>query len=236
MAALRPARAARSHLDPLAQHHGRLRLAARVGARPVLRRRGRAAPPRASAHARGRREPDRRELRLLHDGAPLGRLPRRRPAGLPPLDALELLREVGLLRPADRPAREGAHDRLDRAPPAHAVARVGRAAAGRLRRGAQPAGCGRDGVRAPRHAVLAPVPGLFQRSRRRAGEQALDKRGLARAPPERVGRGVPELHRPGPRPWQRAYYGSNLARLRAIKKQVDPDFRFRFPQAIPPAR
>jgi FAD/FMN-containing dehydrogenase len=36
--------------------------------------------------------------------------------------------------------------------------------------------------------------------------------------------------------WQRAYYGSNLERLRAIKKQVDPDFRFRFPQAIPPAR
>src|SRR5215211_271439 len=37
-------------------------------------------------------------------------------------------------------------------------------------------------------------------------------------------------------PWQRAYYGSNLARLREIKKQVDPDFRFRFAQAIPPAR
>jgi FAD/FMN-containing dehydrogenase len=36
--------------------------------------------------------------------------------------------------------------------------------------------------------------------------------------------------------WQRAYYGSNLPRLREIKKQVDPDFRFRFPQAIPPAR
>jgi FAD/FMN-containing dehydrogenase len=36
--------------------------------------------------------------------------------------------------------------------------------------------------------------------------------------------------------WQRAYYGSNLARLREIKKQLDPDFRFRFPQAIPPAR
>jgi len=36
--------------------------------------------------------------------------------------------------------------------------------------------------------------------------------------------------------WQRAYYGSNLARLRELKKQVDPDFRFRFPQAIPPAR
>jgi len=36
--------------------------------------------------------------------------------------------------------------------------------------------------------------------------------------------------------WQRAYYGSNLARLREIKQQVDPDFRFRFPQGIPPAR
>jgi FAD/FMN-containing dehydrogenase len=36
--------------------------------------------------------------------------------------------------------------------------------------------------------------------------------------------------------WQRAYYGANLERLREIKKRVDPDFRFRFPQAIPPAR
>ena len=35
--------------------------------------------------------------------------------------------------------------------------------------------------------------------------------------------------------WQRAYYGSNLERLREIKKRVDPDFRFRFRQAIPPA-
>jgi FAD/FMN-containing dehydrogenase len=41
---------------------------------------------------------------------------------------------------------------------------------------------------------------------------------------------------PGLDGWQRAYYGSNLARLREVKKQVDPDFRFRFPQAIPPAR
>jgi FAD/FMN-containing dehydrogenase len=37
------------------------------------------------------------------------------------------------------------------------------------------------------------------------------------------------------RTWQRAYYGSNLARLREIKKSVDPDFMFRFRQAIPPA-
>jgi FAD/FMN-containing dehydrogenase len=32
--------------------------------------------------------------------------------------------------------------------------------------------------------------------------------------------------------WQRAYYGSNLDRLRAIKKSVDPDDVFRFKQAI----
>src|SRR5918999_710939 len=31
--------------------------------------------------------------------------------------------------------------------------------------------------------------------------------------------------------WQRAYYGSNLERLREVKAQVDPDFRFRFRQA-----
>ena len=36
--------------------------------------------------------------------------------------------------------------------------------------------------------------------------------------------------------WQRAYYGRNLARLREVKKAYDPDFRFRFRQAIPPAR
>jgi FAD/FMN-containing dehydrogenase len=32
--------------------------------------------------------------------------------------------------------------------------------------------------------------------------------------------------------WQRAYYGSNLARLRAVKARVDPDRLFTFPQAI----
>jgi FAD/FMN-containing dehydrogenase len=37
------------------------------------------------------------------------------------------------------------------------------------------------------------------------------------------------------RGWQRAYYGSNLARLREVKAQVDPGFAFRFGQAIPPA-
>ena len=36
--------------------------------------------------------------------------------------------------------------------------------------------------------------------------------------------------------WQRAYYSTNLPRLRQVKKSYDPDFFFRFPQAIPPAR
>jgi FAD/FMN-containing dehydrogenase len=35
--------------------------------------------------------------------------------------------------------------------------------------------------------------------------------------------------------WQRAYYAGNLERLREIKRRVDPDFTFRFRQAIPPA-
>ena len=35
--------------------------------------------------------------------------------------------------------------------------------------------------------------------------------------------------------WQHAYYGANLARLRHVKKAVDPHGLFRFPQSIPPA-
>jgi FAD/FMN-containing dehydrogenase len=40
----------------------------------------------------------------------------------------------------------------------------------------------------------------------------------------------PKLHG-----WQQAYYGKNYARLRDVKGAVDPDFRFRFGQAIRPA-
>src|SRR5215213_4264876 len=90
-------------------------------------------------------------------------------------------------------------DRLGRAPPAHAVARLGRAPLGRIRRRAQPPGGRRHGVRAPRHAVLAAVPRVLQRRRGGPGEPALDQRGLGRPSPARLRGGVPELHRPGPR-------------------------------------
>jgi FAD/FMN-containing dehydrogenase len=36
----------------------------------------------------------------------------------------------------------------------------------------------------------------------------------------------------GLRGWQSAYYGTNYARLKAIRRRVDPEHRFNFPQAI----
>jgi hypothetical protein len=35
--------------------------------------------------------------------------------------------------------------------------------------------------------------------------------------------------------WQDAYWGANLARLRAIKSAFDPDNVFRHAQSVPPA-
>ena len=104
VAALRARGAARAHLDLLARHHGRIGLPARGRAGAVLRRGGRAAQADPAAHARGRGEPQQRQLELLLACPALGGLPRRL-RRLPQVHPLQLLRQVGLLRHAARPAR-----------------------------------------------------------------------------------------------------------------------------------
>ena len=99
----------------------------------------------------------------------------------------------------------------------------------RLRRRAQPPARPRHGVRAPRRALLDPVPRLPRRRRRGeprvAAADARDRR------PARLRR-LPELHRPDLRGWRRAYYGRNLARLQQVRADYDPDRRFRSPRGV----
>ena len=61
----------------------------------------------------------------------------------------------------------------------------------------------------------------YQRGHGRPGEQALIS-GVWRALYARLRRAYQNYIDPDLDGWQRAYYGSNLARLREIKKQVDP--------------
>jgi FAD/FMN-containing dehydrogenase len=53
--------------------------------------------------------------------------------------------------------------------------------------------------------------------------------------PDTSGQAYQNYIDPGLRGWEEAYYASNLARLRGIKRAWDPDRVFRFPQGIPPA-
>ena len=107
MAALRARGAARAHLDLLAWHERRLRPSACGRRGPVLRRPREAAPARAPADPRCGSEPQQRKLELLLARPSLGRLPRRRLRRVPQVHAVELLREVGLLRQPARAARAG---------------------------------------------------------------------------------------------------------------------------------
>src|SRR5919107_1624081 len=121
------------------------------------------------------------------------RLPHARHQARRPAPSRRLLRQVRLLRRAPAGAGAPGHGRLDRAPPAHAVARVGRADPGRVRRRLQQAGRRRHGVRAPRHALLAAVRRLLHRQR--DAQPPVDQRRLEGAAAVRLRPGLPELHR-----------------------------------------
>ena len=104
----------------------------------------------------------------------------------------------------------------------NALARLGRAAARRLRRRAQPAGRRRHRVRPPRHAVLAPVPRLLQRRHGGPGEPALADRAWRALRPHASGEAYQNYIDPTLDGWQRAYYGPNLERCARSRGRWTP--------------
>ena len=132
------------------------------------------------------------------------------------------------------PRGRQSHDRLGRAPPAHPSLGSGAllldAYGGALNRPAADATAfvHRDMLFSLQYLAYH---GAGSGGASSAGSRAFGAR-CGRSP--RVRRTRTTSIRSSPR-WQRAYYAGNLERLREIKKRVDPDFRFRFGQAIPPA-
>ena len=123
---------------------------------------------------------------------------------------------------------------LGRAPPAHSVARLGRAAARRLRRRAvQPPAA--DATAFVHRDMLFSLQYLAYYAGAGGASRRWIKGAWRALRPLASGEAYQNYIDPQLARWQRAYYAGNLQRLREIKKRVDPDFRFRFKQAIPPA-
>ena len=93
---------------------------------------------------------------------------------------------------------------------------------------------GRDGVRAPRRALLGAVPRLLVRPRAREPRDRWIRGFYAAMRPYVSGFAYQNYIDPDLDDWQHAYYGANYARLQSIKTAVDPDRLFRFRQGIEP--
>ena len=120
--------------------------------------------------------------------------------------------------------------RLHPAAPGDEGRRLGRAAPGRLRRRHQPGGARRDGLRPP-HQRFSIQELAYWGDDQAPALQWLRSTHAALAP-FASGQAYQNYVDPELTSWRQAWFGSNLARLQAVKREYDPDRLFRFRQGL----